>query len=1044
MLKIIIGRSGSGKSQKCITEFNAYIQKYKSINKASYLFVPEQYNMITERRLLEYQINENFTVKGLIGHEVLNFKRFVHRVLCIYGHSDDIMLNDCGKIMLLTSVINNIKNRLLFYNNITERYSEIARILSLIDEFAKYNVSYKEIRNLSTGDSYLDKKLHDLSLILEEYELMKENKYSDNNDSFKIMLKLVEKNSFFKGKSVWIDSFTGFTAQELELIKIMISQCDNVTVTLCTDNSGEQAFECIDKTFNCLKTLAENIGSQIFIENLSIKSDSNMFKYNNRSLFYLQENISKVKVDNCCKSNDIYLTECLNIFDEVTNCALNIKRVHNELNIPYKNIAVAVRDTNAYDVIIRSVFQKFDIPFYIDDKKSIDNNPIIKTILGVLAIISEDWQTNDVLEVIKADILPFVKNRDNIENYILSLGLRGNKSYETCEHYEIKSIYNEINSLSKSLGSSENIKNACVILTSYFQKWGIQNKLKKLAEDIEVDYPQIKNEYSRIWNILLEVIEQIVSFLGDIKCFNSKKTSDTLRKLLSSGFSHYKIGFLPGRIDTVQIINIERSRSSQIKALFVLGVNEGVLPFNFSDNGILKDDERDILNKFNINLADSSDIKASKENYYIYTILSLPSDVLEISWPLEDIAGKSLKPSHVILRKIKKIFPNINISLFNNIYNSNEHYIKSHSDFNNNLDVDINCQLLNLNGNLTTTVSRIEDYYICPFSFFINYGLNLKCREVAEISQNDIGNLIHALAENVLYEILKLPNDAPLSEYENLVENAFSNIYESMRFSQYDITQREINLLNRVKRYASKSFMYIKKQIVAGKFQVRDIESSFGFDENSTLKSIVIAPKEKTKYLNSINIIGRIDRYDVFEDETGNQFVRVVDYKTSSYQSKISDEEVKNGVALQLLTYLNAVINTLSDEKNTLPAGALYYTFDNDIGTISNHISFSKISDSYRDKKYSMTGYLLDDDYIIQKMTGDNKYIVSENIIKSNDDFEALKNIVYDNIEKASVNISKGKYPILPYLCKDYVVCDSCKMRSICANSFNLLDESNT
>ena len=92
MLRILIGRSGSGKSHKCITEFNAYIQKNTSINNSSYLFVPEQYNMITERRLLEYQINENFAVKGLMGHEVLNFKRFVHRILSVYGQLNNVML----------------------------------------------------------------------------------------------------------------------------------------------------------------------------------------------------------------------------------------------------------------------------------------------------------------------------------------------------------------------------------------------------------------------------------------------------------------------------------------------------------------------------------------------------------------------------------------------------------------------------------------------------------------------------------------------------------------------------------------------------------------------------------------------------------------------------------------------------------------------------------------------------------------------------------------------------------------------------------------
>lgn len=1046
MLRILIGRSGSGKSHKCITEFNAYIQKNTSINNSSYLFVPEQYNMITERRLLEYQINENFAVKGLMGHEVLNFKRFVHRILSVYGQLNNVMLNDCGKIMMLTSVVNKIKSQLKFYTNLIERPGEIARILSLIDEFSKYNISYDQLQLLNTEDSYLNKKLSDISLIYKEYEILKKNKYCDENDSFNIMLGYVEKHKFFSGKSVWIDSFTGFTTQEFELIKLMLLQCENVTITLCTDFSREMSFECIDNTLDSLKLIAEDNDVQIRIENLSLNQNSNSFKYNNKSLFLLQQNISKSRIIDSYISNNINLTECESVFDEVTNCAIKINKLHNESNIPYENIAVALRETNGYDVIIKAVFQKYNIPFYIDDKKSINNNPLIKTVLSLLAIISDDWQQNDVLECIKTDMLPFARNKDFIESIVLSRGLKGKSRFKNSDNKDIQTLYDEINSLSESLDKVNDIKESCMVLCDYFEKWKIKNNICNLAESIEEDYPEVKNEYSRIWNILLEVLEQIVIFLGDLECSNSKKTANTLKQLLASGFSQYKIGFLPARLDSVQVINIERSRSSDIRVLFLLGVNEGVLPSNISDNGVLKDDERETLLKSNIRLADNNEMKSSKENFYIYTILSLPTDVLEISWPLEDINGKSIKPSHVVLRKLKKLFPNINIGHYKYKL-SNEFDEKSNIQScldSSNIDITVNNKLLNLNGNLTTTVSRIEKYYKCPFSFLLSYGLQLKSNDEPELQQTDFGNLIHDMAENLFDELLELSQDAPLSSYEKLVDSAYDNIIDNMRFSQYEISQRDKTTLERVRRYAAKSFMYIKKQIDSGNFAVRDVEASFGYDENSKLKPLLIIPKDNSDFLSSIKIIGRIDRYDVFEDESGKQYVRIVDYKTSIASSKISENDIRSGINLQLITYLNAVINTLSDGKSALPAAALYYTFDSDIDSVSNHISLSKISETNKDKMYSMTGFVLDDENVINNMTGDNKYVISGNKYKSQVEFEELREIVFDNIEKASVNISKGVYPIKPHINKDYSVCDYCKMRSVCANCAYLLDESNS
>ena len=253
MLNIVTGRTGSGKSGKCIAEFNAHIQKNRSINAAAYFFVPEQYTMLTERRLLEYQVGENFPVQGLLGHEVLNFKRFSHRILSIYGSSQAKPLNECGKIMLLTSVLENLSPQLEYFSSAHDKPGEVARILSLLDEFGKYGGSWKMLYEIQTEHIYLNRKIKDLSLIYKAYEDYKKDRYTDENDIFQTMLDHVKIEEFFHDKSVWIDSFTGFTSKEQELISLMLVQCKEVTITLCTDLSGESAFICTDKTLNILK-----------------------------------------------------------------------------------------------------------------------------------------------------------------------------------------------------------------------------------------------------------------------------------------------------------------------------------------------------------------------------------------------------------------------------------------------------------------------------------------------------------------------------------------------------------------------------------------------------------------------------------------------------------------------------------------------------------------------------------------------------------------------------------------------------------------------
>ena len=1053
MLRIIIGRTGSGKSEKCITEFNAYIQKNRSVDTASYLFVPEQYNMLTERRLLDFQVCENFPVKGLMGHEVLNFKRFVHRILSIYGLSKTKQLTECGKIMLLTAAVSNKANDMLFYKSLRDKNGEITKVLSLIDEFGKYGITHSQLSNINTDDMYLNRKLHDIALLYEEYESLKKDKYSDENDSFENMLTHVEKNNFFKNKSVWIDSFTGFTAQENKLIKLMLRQCKSVTITLCTDYSGEPAFACIDRTLESLKGLAAENSIETEIINLSADRASNKQKYNNLSIFNLEQNISCNRITKSYDYSNIFLAECEGVFDEVIHCAEQIKFLHNEKNIEYGKIAVALRDIKGYDVIIKAIFKKYDIPYFIDDKKPIDNNPLIKAILSVLSVIVDNWQPDDVIECIKSDLFEFSEISDITENYILSRGLRGKNAYKNSENKMCQKIYFLITELCDEFAKCENFKQACKVLCLFLEKNGVKKRLEYIVKETEQknDF-ELTNEYSRIWNILLEVIQQIALFLGEEKCSDKIKTAEMLRRLLSAGFAQFKIGFLPARLDSVQIMNIERSRSAENKVLFLIGANEGVIPANFNDNGMLKDAEREELNRLNIILADDSETKVSKENYFVYTTLSLPSDYLYISWTTEDLDGKSTKASHIILRKIKKLFKDIEVKQYK--YKPDFYSSPDDSKINNQIKVstEINSKLFGLDGTFTTSVSQIETYYKCPFSYLVTYGLKVRPRDEAKLKQTDFGSVVHEIAEEISGELFSIPTDSPTEAYELLVENAYNKIKENFRFTKYELSEQDANVLKRVKKYAAKSFRNIRRQVDAGTFKVKGYEVPFNSRGESELKTYSIVPENTTEQLKLINIEGRIDRYDLMEDETGHKYVRVVDYKTSTSSAGITEYDIKAGVTLQLITYLNVVVNSFTENAMT-PAGALYYVFDSDIKTVSEH--FTVVPESQKIKSYNMTGYVLDDDNVLNGMTGGNSCVIggslnkegkmtfkSKNMLKTKEEFEEMKNIVFSNIEKAATDISNGDFPIKPYnpIRAEKNPCTYCELRSVCAKCSYALD----
>lgn len=246
--------------------------------------------------------------------------------------------------------------------------------------------------------------------------------------------------------------------------------------------------------------------------------------------------------------------------------------------------------------MIKAVFKKYGIPFYIDDKKMLDNNPLIKTILGILSILADDWQIKDVLECLKSGILNFGADSDRMENYILKKGLRGRRRWKKEREESCVLFFSELDALTASFSNCKTVKEVCIAFSLFFSKWEFRQTMEALSEELRASsQPELSEEYSRIWNIVMEVIEQVVLFLGGLPVHGAADAAGKLLRLLSAGFSQYKIGFLPSSIDSVQIMNIERSRSGEVKALFLLGANEGVLPSHFADDGILRDQERELL-----------------------------------------------------------------------------------------------------------------------------------------------------------------------------------------------------------------------------------------------------------------------------------------------------------------------------------------------------------------------------------------------------------------------------------------------------------------
>ncbi|MPM97009.1 ATP-dependent helicase/deoxyribonuclease subunit B [bioreactor metagenome] len=142
-------------------------------------------------------------------------------------------------------------------------------------------------------------------------------------------------------------------------------------------------------------------------------------------------------------------------------------------------------------------------------------------------------------------------------------------------------------------------KEMCHALYDFLMKLNIEEKTQALIQVFKEENLLDKvNEYRQIWDAIVDIMDQIAEVINE-----DKIDSEVFGRILKSGFEEYELGLIPPAIDQILVSSVQRIRSHDIKALYIVGVNDGVFPGAIADEGILTDLERESLRENGLELA---------------------------------------------------------------------------------------------------------------------------------------------------------------------------------------------------------------------------------------------------------------------------------------------------------------------------------------------------------------------------------------------------------------------------------------------------------
>lgn len=976
-LQLYLGNSGSGKSHAVYE--NIIKQARENKNERFIVLVPEQFTMQTQKELVLMH-----PCKGILNIDVLSFNRLAYKIFAEVGCNKTPVIDEIGKTFIVRKTALQNKDNLEILGSSLGKTGLVNEMKSLISELLQYDISLDKLDEIienNKDNKGLQKKLKDMRVVYDAFSSYKEEKYITSEEIPDVLCRNIEKSEWIKNTTIVLDGYTGFTPIQRRLVEKLMALSKNIYVTITFDASYSinsaypdySLFHMSSRMLWDIEQMAQKTGTKR-LDDVILKDNRRL---THEALFALEKNIFRSRKNIYEKEQTaVNLAVCKNPLQEVEYVAGKINRLVQEKGYRFSDIAVVTGDMEAYGVYIKRVFDKYNINCFIDSKVAVLTHPAVSFIRAAMRVVIESFSYNSIISFLRSDFSGFnVEDIDVLDNYLVATGISSKTKWSEAFVYQTRLVDAEglsyINLLREKIygkimpfyevfsKSSTTIMEKSEALFNFMNSFSLQKKIEQFTELFEEDGRLIyAKEYAQIYRVILNVLDSLVELLGD-----ERIPSKEYEKLLEAGFLEQKVGVIPSGGDEVVFGDIERSRLSEIKALFVLGGNDGIIPKHGENTGILSELDRRVLEEQGVVLSTGTREKYFNQKFYLYLNLTKPSEYLHISYSKINSSGEAINPSY-LLEEIFGIFPNIKIEdvdefmklpesvtcnrqgfeyVINNINRVNTMTENEREGFeflygfysengkqkqlrglenagkvhlrNDRID---NAVAKVLYGDvLEGSVTRFEQFAKCAYAHFLKYGLKLREREEAGFYQVDFGNIMHSILEKY-FKYLKDNglsfNDAVSMSMDEILDKCIDEAITEYGNTAIYFSFRDKYQIKRLRRIAKRTLWALQKQFVAGKFTPADLEVNFR-SINDVGDSVKMALR------------GRIDRVDVYESED-KVYVKVVDYKTGKKAFNLL--EVYYGTSLQLMLYLDEAVRLTANKdsnkgKNVVPAAVLYY-----------------------------------------------------------------------------------------------------------------------
>lgn len=1102
-LQFYFGPSGSGKSKRLHQDVLHMAAKDPDCN---FLFlVPDQFTMQTQTDLVKESpgggiMNIDVLSFGRLTHRIFEETGYGRKPVLDDTGKSLVLRKVASSVKEELPVLSGNLNKIGYIHEIKSAISEFKQYGLSVERVG-------ELAEFSKSRGTLYYKLKDLKTLYQAFDTYVAERFITTEDTLALLSRAVHESKIMKNSVVIFDGFTGFTPIQYRLIAELmeLSRMVIVSVTLGEGENpyrimGEQElFYLSKKTVRDLQKWAQKRNVRQAEDVYLGKGGLPRFR-ESRELAHLEKQLFRYPLKPYEESQKdsipaIQIREAMSPAGEVRGACILIKKLVLEQNYSYRDIAVVTGELETYGDFFEREAATYDIPVFIDRTRGILLNPFLEYIRSALRIVLQNFSYESVFHYLRSGLADFtMEETDLLENYILATGIKGRKKWGELFTRNATEQINELRArlygqMTPLLQKQETASGYVKALYEFIVAGRIQEKLLIFEEQFRADGEEERaKEYAQIYRLVMELLNQIEGLLRE-----EAMTLQEFADILDSGFAEIEVGTIPGGVDRVIVGDMERTRLNQVKVLLFLGVNDGNIPRNANKGGIISDIDREFLKDSDIELAPTPRQQMFTQRLYLYMNMTKPSERLYLSYARISSDGKTLRPSYLI-DTVKALFP---CAYQGNLMEGKEpvtERIMGKKDALPYVAEELRERAQGRTGGMTdeeffslcriywedtafrsqmekllqaayeyyehkplgamiarmvygtvleNSVSRLERYAACAYAHFLQYGLNLKEREVFQLENTDLGNIYHEVLEVFSHRLKEHGYtwlDFPKEEGEQLLWEALENC--SMQYGETILysSARYQYMIERMYRILKRTIWALKEQLKSGKFLPEAFEMSFSRVENLDAVNITLSKEEKMK------LRGRIDRLDTCEDED-HIYVKVIDYKSGN--KKFDLAAVYYGLQLQLIVYMNVAAEMMKKshpDKEVVPAALLYYHVNDPMIKSEEELSPEQVNDQLL-KELRMNGLVNDSEEVIGLLDGSfatkssiipverksDGSLSARSSVVNRQDYEVISNYVNQKMHQFGTEILEGNIEVNPCEQGNTESCTYCTFREICA-----------